>query len=136
MTNGYNDWSVEYSSIMWFENQFFASHKNVTSVGRSRDIVFTVNRKEQADSVEVLLVNVYAFGIADYYRARAEFPGVKCIVQNGKWNKFTGDALNQASCDGISLFTPSELYAALWKNSPVGRRKTAKRASSGAWSTS
>jgi hypothetical protein len=121
---------------MWFENQFFASHKNVTSVERSRDIVFTVNRKEQADKVEVLLVNVYAFGIADYYRAKAEFLYVKCIMQNGKWNKFTDDALSQAVCDEIGLFTPGELYAALWKDNPVGPRKTAKRTSSVSWRTS
>ena len=136
MTNGHNDWGVEYSSIIWFENQFFESHKNVASVERSRDIVLTVNRKKQADKVEVLLVNVYAFGISDYYRAKAEFPSVKCIVQNGKWNKFTGDALSQAICDEIGLFTPGELHAALWKDNAVGRRKTAKRTSSVSWRTS
>jgi hypothetical protein len=130
MTNGRNDWGVEYSSIRWFESQFCASHKNVSSVERSRDIVFAVHRKNQLDTIEVLLVNVYAFGIADYFRATAEFPNVKCIVQNGKWNKFTGDALSQASCDEIGLFTPSELYAALWKDNPVGRRKITKGASS------
>lgn len=88
MDKGANGWSVSYSSIIFFEG-VLRNHGNVSSFVRSRDIMFSISRRKPLDSVNVLIVNTYTFGVADFYKVRAEFPEGSCIVLAGDWNAYT-----------------------------------------------
>lgn len=117
MDNGSNSWSVLYSSIAFFEKMLRA-HQNVARFERVRDIMFTITRKKPPDCVSVLVVNTYTFGVADFYKAKAEFPHLNCIVLAGDWCAYTLDAKEAANADNIGLLTPKELVAAIWKEEP------------------
>jgi len=115
--NGENDWKVSYSSISWFENAL-NNHGNVICCSRSRDIFFRVDRKRPSDSLCLLLVNTYTFGVADYYRAKAEFPDLTCIALAGDWDGYTPEAKELTDSMGVGLCVPRDLFAALWKENP------------------
>ena len=117
MHNGSNNWQVPYSSIAWFETML-ASHGNIARWSRSNDILFVVQRKRPSDNIFVLLVNTYTFGVADYYRAKGEFPKLTCITLSGDWNGYTPEAKKLTESEGIGLFVPKELYAAIWREKP------------------
>ncbi len=117
MDNGANDWAVLYSSIEFIE-RMLKRHRNVTQLVRSRDILFSLTRKKPADCVYVLLVNTYTFGVADFYKARDEFPEATCIVLAGEWNAYTLKAKEMANMENIGLLTPKELVAAIWREEP------------------
>lgn len=117
MASRLNDWDVSYSSVAFFE-KMLQGHGNVAQFMRSRDILFTVTRKTPPDVVIVLLVNSYTFGIADFYKARGEFPDAKCIVLAGEWNAYTLAAKECANAEGIGLLMPRELVAAIWREEP------------------
>lgn len=117
VANGSNNWSVLYSSIVFFERMLNA-HRNVIACERSEDIVFTIARKKPEDVVRVLVVNAYTFGVADFYKARSEFPEVTCIVLAGDWNAYTLDAKELANAENIGLLLPKELVAAIWREEP------------------
>lgn len=117
MANGSNNWSVLYSSITFFE-QMLNGHRNVISFERSEDIMFTIARKKPEDFVHALLVNTYTFGVADFYKARSEFPQLTCIVLAGEWNAYTLDAKELANEEDVGLLMPKELYAAIWREEP------------------
>ncbi len=112
-----NNWSVLYSSIMFFE-QMIGGHGNVAAFTRTEDVVFVINRKNPQDCVRVLVVNTYTFGVADFYQARAEFPNLNCIVLAGEWNAYTLDAKELANTENVGLLTPKELFAAIWREEP------------------
>jgi hypothetical protein len=117
MDNGANNWAVLHSSILFFE-RMLTGHQNLAHVMRSRDIMFTLTRKKPPDCIRILTVNTYTFGMADFYRAREEFPEVTCIVLAGEWNAYTRDAKERANIENIGLLTPKELVAAIWREEP------------------
>lgn len=117
MDNGSNNWSVLFSSIAFFEKMLRA-HQNVARFERTRDIMFTITRKKPPDCVSVLVVNTYTFGVADFYKARAEFPDLTCVVLAGDWNAYTLDAKELADAEDIGLLMPRELVAAIWREEP------------------
>jgi transcription elongation factor GreA-like protein len=117
MDNGSNEWAVKYSSIEFFERAL-GGHGNVLQLVRTRDILFTLNRKRPVDLVKILLVNTYIFGEADFYRARDEFVEANCIVSAGEWNGYTQEAKELGASEGIGLFMPKELIAAIWREEP------------------
>ena len=85
---------------------------------RSRDILFAITRKKPANCVYVLIVNTYTFGVADFYKAREEFPEATCVVLAGEWNAYTLEAKELANAEGVGLLTPKELVAAIWREEP------------------
>jgi len=117
MDNGNNSWAVLYSSIAFFEIML-KGHGNLAHFVRSHDILFALTRKKPTDCIQMLLVNTYTFGAADFYKVRAEFPEVTCIVLAGKWNAYTLEAKELANADGIGLLMPKELVAAIWREEP------------------
>ena len=80
--------------------------------------MFTITRKKPPDCVSVLVVNTYTFGVADFYKAKAEFPDLNCIVLAGDWCAYTLDAKEVANAENIGLLTPKELVAAVWREEP------------------
>lgn len=117
MDNQSNDWDVSYSSIAFFEGAF-RGHSNVVQFMRSYDILFAITRKKPSDHVYVLIVNTYTFGVADFYKARDEFPAATCIALAGDWNAYTLEAKELANSEGIGLLMPKELLAAIWREEP------------------
>src|SRR5262245_5783136 len=89
--NGENTWGVSYGRIM-FLDRILRTHTNISSVTRSKDILFTVTRIEQNDSLNILCVDEYTFGIAMAHRALDEFKKIDIIFVGGQWNHPTGDA--------------------------------------------
>src|SRR4051812_41526699 len=113
MNNGSNNWNVPYSSIKWIESTFLKSHENVSEFSRSNDILFAVTKKRQGRVWHILLVNTYLFGVADYYKAKAEFPTLTCIALTGNWNNFTEEALQLGRSENTGMLKPNQLYGAL-----------------------
>lgn len=117
MDNGSNNWFVPYSSIAFFE-KILRTHQNVAHLERTRDIMFTITRINPSDCMSVLVVNTYTFGVADFYKAKEEFPDLTCIVLAGDWNAYTRDAKELADAENVGLLIPRELVAAIWREKP------------------
>jgi hypothetical protein len=87
MTNGSNDWGVTFGI-----DQILRNHDNVANVNRERDILFTVNRRNQSDVLRVLCCEEYAFGVTLLNRALTEFGSLEIVYVGGEWNGYTVDA--------------------------------------------
>jgi hypothetical protein len=120
--NGSNSWGVSYGRIM-FLDQILRNHSNVSSVSRSNDILFTVNRKRPGDTLSILCVDEYAFGIAMAHRALDEFRHLDIIFVGGKWNHATGEAVVFLRDRKIGVYNAKDINGALqsktyWKYNP------------------
>lgn len=110
--NGSNEWGVSYGRIM-FLDQILRNHTNVSSISRSHDIVFTVQRKRQGDTLNILCVDEYTFGIAMAHRALDEFRNLDIIFVGGKWNHPDGDARTFLQERKIGVYNAKDINGAL-----------------------
>lgn len=117
MANGNNGWGVSYTSLVFFE-KLIGGHRNVKCFARENDICFDTHRIKQEDIIKIVVVNVYTFGLADYFEVLNQFPDTSCIVLSGGWNAYTRQSKEQAMSDNIGLLIPKELVPALWKEEP------------------
>lgn len=109
----FNTWGVPFSTISFFE-QALKSHKAVKSVTRQKDILFTIERSNGLSNCNGLLVNNYVLGLADIFRATAEFPELNSIITGGNWNGYTTEAKQYGLDNQIGIFIISEFFGALW----------------------
>jgi hypothetical protein len=112
MANGSNNWGVPYSAIRFVEDALSA-HVKVAGFARRDDIVFEIERIAGMKSVTAVLVDRYTLGLADVLRASREFPDMDCIVTNGNWNHYTGEAKQFGLENGICVFNVGEFFGAL-----------------------
>src|SRR5437660_9636212 len=103
MSNGSNSWNVSYSHIAWLE-KFLRGHANLSSVTRSKDILFEVDRKNQKDRLAILCCNEYTFGFTPVQRALHEFGSVNIIYVGGGWCGYTEEAKSFCLSQSIGLF--------------------------------
>lgn len=114
MSNGHNSWDVSYSYISFLE-KLLNGHKNISSVFRTDDILFHVERVKQGDSLKVLCLNQYSMSLAAVIRAMDEFPGVSIISVGGNWNGYTHSAKRHCIDSHVGLVTSKEINQALFK---------------------
>jgi hypothetical protein len=115
MINGDNNWNVRYSHIQWL-TRLLNQHTNVESVSRNNDIIFTVKRIQQGDSLKILCLNEYIFSITQLRLILEQFPDVNIIYIGGGWNGYTRDALALAHEQGIGIYVTDYLTGALWSD--------------------
>jgi hypothetical protein len=96
-----------------FLDQILRNHSNVSSVSRSEDILFTVQRTRQGDTLKILCVDEYAFGSAMARRALDEFRKIDIIFVGGKWNHATGDAIEFLKGRNIGVYNAKDINGAL-----------------------
>jgi hypothetical protein len=110
--NGSNNWGVSFGRIS-FLDQILRNHSNVSGVSRSDDILFTVKRTRQGDTLKVLCVDEYTFGIAMAHRALDEFGTIDIIFVGGKWNHPDGDAKAFLQEKKIGVYNAKDINGAL-----------------------
>jgi hypothetical protein len=115
MTNGDNNWGVPYSQITWFE-RLLQNHKNVTNIGRTRDILFEVDRKAQRDHLRILCCREYTMSLATVQRGLHEFESINVFYIGGAWCGYTRQAKEFCILQQIGLFITDEMTGALWKD--------------------
>lgn len=115
MTNGSNTWGVPFSDITWLSH-LLENHRNVISVNRHRDILFTVARKTQNDALSVLCLREYTMGLTLVQRALQEFGELDVIYIGGGWNSYTSQAKDFCLKASIGLYVSDEMSGALWGN--------------------
>lgn len=110
--NGSNSWGVSFGRIM-FLDQILRNHSNVSSVSRSNDIMYTVQRTRQGDTLNILCVDEYSFGIAMAHRALDEFGDVDIIFVGGKWNRPTEETVAFLRDRKIGVYNAKDINGAL-----------------------
>jgi len=107
----FNDWSVPYSVITFFERAL-DGHNKVASVKRTQDIYFIIT-DINGRTLNVLLVNEYSLGLAAVLRAQSEFPDVEYVVTGGNWNGYTPEAKEYGRDNSLGIFNVGEFFGAL-----------------------
>ena len=115
MSNGSNDWGTPFCDIAWFE-RLLRTHKNVNSIERDLDIVFTVRRITQNDSLRILCLRKYTMGLTLVQRALEEFGDLSIIYIGGGWNGYTQEAKRFCLDSNIGLYVTNEMSGALWRD--------------------
>jgi hypothetical protein len=115
MSNGSNNWGVEFSKIMWFE-RLISTHRNIENIARHDDIVFEVDRLKQKDHLTILCCDEYAMGITAVHRALREFGDLNIIHIGGGWCGYTTEAKEFCLNANIGLYVSNEMNGALWKD--------------------
>jgi hypothetical protein len=115
----YNSWDVSYSQIQFFENAL-NGHDSVRNVVRTKDILFTIERKKDLPTVRALLVNEYTLGLAAVLRAQREFPELNCVVTGANWNAYTAEAKDYGKQARIGVYVIGEFFGALWRADVAG----------------
>ena len=115
LNNGSNTWGVAFSKVMWFE-RLLKSHGNIKNVIRRDDIIFEVDRTQQADHLTILCCDEYAMGITAVHRALNEFGSLDIIHIGGGWCGYTFSAKEFCLDSSIGLYISNEMSGALWKN--------------------
>lgn len=115
MTNGTNNWGTPYSDIKFLE-RLLNTHRNISSVSRSNDILFTVCRKNQGDTLNILCLKQYTMSRTMVYRALDEFDKLHIIYIGGGWNGYQPEAKEVCMDSQIGLYVTNEMTGALWKD--------------------
>ena len=125
MSNGSNEWGVEFHRIQWFGN-LLSSHNNVASVSRTRDILFQIERVRQRDSLRALCLYEYTASRTAIINAINEFENLDIIHIGGGWCGYTKQAKQYCLENNIGLYVSDEMAGALWKNDFWNYNKTDK----------
>lgn len=113
--NGTNNWNVSFAHISWLE-KLLISHANVATVSRHDDIVFEVDRKQQADHLAIFCCNEYTMGLTLVQRALHEFGKLDLIYIGGGWCGYTNEAKKFCLDQRIGLYVTEEMSGALWRS--------------------
>ena len=111
MSNGSNAFGVKYSQIAWLE-KLLKSHKNISSVTRSNDIQFDVERL-CGKECQVICINEYTCGIGHVLDVLDVFPDADIIYVGGNWNSYTREAKEYCLEARLGLYNSSEINGAL-----------------------
>lgn len=112
--NGSNNWNVSFAHISWFE-RLLATHANVAKLERHHDLIFEVDRKQQADHLTVFCCNQYAMGLTFVHRALQEFGRLDLIYIGGGWCGYTSQAKQFCLDQRMGLYVTEEMSGALWR---------------------
>lgn len=115
MSNGSNNWGVQYSRITFLE-KILSTHPNVISVNREHDIYFTITRRKQRDMLKILCCDEYALGLAAVRRGLSEFGKIDIFFVGGVWNGYTKDAKNFCEQSLIGIYNSKEMAGGLWRD--------------------
>ena len=115
MTNGSNNYGVEYSRIA-FAERIIGGHKNVLRWRRDRDIMFILDRERQNDTLRILCCDEYCVGMAFIISALADYDDINIIFTVGSWNSYTREATEFCIESKLGLFNTSEIFGALFND--------------------
>jgi len=113
MSNGANEFGVTFPQIRWIE-RVIRNHDNVIDVKRTKDILFTIERK-YGDVIELVCIDEYTCGIIRVYEVLEYFESVNIIYVGGIWNGYTEDAKEYCLSSSVGLFNSGEIDGALFK---------------------
>jgi hypothetical protein len=88
----------------------------VQDVERDKDILFTIQRKNQRDLLNILCCDEYAFGVTLLSRGIAEFGQLNIIYVGGAWHGYTQQAKEECLRQKIGLYNAQELAGGLWRD--------------------
>jgi hypothetical protein len=114
MSNGANNFGVEFERIMWIE-RLLRQHPNVVAVERTRDIVFDIGRKG-GSAIRLVCLDEYTCGIARVLEVLDTFSGTNLIYVGGVWNGYTWEAKEYCLDAQIGLYNTGEMNGALHRN--------------------
>ena len=94
-----------------------SSHSTVLSVEVSaqdyvRSIV-TILRRPGFVDIKAYVADVYILTISDVMEVLLEYPDVNCIIVISNWNHYTPQAKQEASRQGVGVFTLDQFREAL-----------------------
>lgn len=115
MANGNNEWGTPFCDIT-FLDRLLRTHQNVSAVSRSDDILFTVSRIQQGDTLTVLCLRQYTMGRTMVDRAIDEFGDLDIIYIGGGWNGYQPEAKDLCVDSRIGLYVTDEMSGALWRD--------------------
>jgi hypothetical protein len=115
MANGSNEWGTPYCDIT-FLDRLLRTHQNVSAVSRSDDILFSVSRIQQGDTLRVLCLRQYTMGRTMVDRAIDEFGELDIIYIGGGWNGYQSEAKDLCLDSHIGLYVTDEMSGALWRD--------------------
>jgi hypothetical protein len=115
VSNGSNSWGVSYSRIAFLE-KVIRQHENVAAFTREQDIIFTINRKTDNNSLILLCADEYVFSETLVHDALHEFGPLNIIYVGGLWCGYTRAAKDLCIERKIGLYNSKELNGALWKS--------------------
>jgi hypothetical protein len=114
-SNGFNDWDVPFSHILWFE-RLLQTHQNIIAVSRHHDLIFEVDRKKQKDHLTVFCCRKYTMGLTMVQRALHEFGALNIIYIGGGWSGYTNEAKDFCLEAKIGLYVTDDMSGALWQD--------------------
>lgn len=115
MANGNNEWGTPFCDIT-FLDRLLRTHQNVSAVSRSEDIIFTVSRIQQGDTLKVLCLRQYTMGRTMVDRAIDEFGDLDIIYIGGGWNGYQPEVKDLCVDSQIGLYVTDEMSGALWRD--------------------
>jgi hypothetical protein len=103
-----------YYKDIQFVQMKLQSHDRVVGFERvgNSDQLLAVTRTF-ADTLHVWLSDVYTLGEAEYLFLREQTPEINCIVSVSGYDRYTGEAKEQAVRDHVGLFKIGEFLGAL-----------------------
>ncbi len=114
MSNGSNDFGVNFPAIKWLEN-VISKHVNVEEFRRTNDIQFDLTRK-RGEEVRLICLDEYTCGLARVYEVLDAFPGSNIIYVGGNWNSYTTEAKEYCLDSKLGLYNSNEINGALHKD--------------------
>lgn len=114
MKNGSNDFGVSYAQIIWL-NRVLSNHANVSTVTRTNDIQFDLERL-RGGNVRLVCLDEYTCGLGRIYEALETFSGTNIIYVGGEWNSYTCEAKQFCLASGLGLYNSTEINGALHRN--------------------
>lgn len=113
--NGTNAWNVSFAQISWLQ-RLLENHGNVENLSRSNDIIFTIVRRVQKDTLRISCLNEYTMSLSDTVRALDEFGRLDIIYVGGGWCGYSMDAKQYCLDQRIGLYVTNEMSGGLWKD--------------------
>lgn len=114
--------SVPFSRTSFLE-RLLQEHPNVESVDRTRDILFTVQRKNQKDVLRILGLDEYVLGMPVYSTAVEQFGKLNIISNGGNWNGYTSSLKRHAEDMHVGIYIVNEMAGALHRDEYWSYRK-------------
>ncbi|GBR34841.1 hypothetical protein AA0475_0129 [Acetobacter peroxydans] len=114
MTNGSNDFGVEWHQICWIE-RWLGRHINVLDFTRVNDIQFDVIRKRGCD-IHLICLDEYTCTLSRVLEVLDAFPVANFLYIGGNWNSYERAAKEYCLENKIGLFNTNEISGAFHRN--------------------
>ncbi|MDO6658002.1 hypothetical protein [Anaerobacillus sp. 1_MG-2023] len=100
------------TSLAFLEERLSA-HNKVVNFTKTDEYFYKIQRCTGLVEINLLLVDCYTIGFAEYIYFKKEFPIANAIVTSSNWNRYTLDAKNAARQEEVGLFNIGEFLGAL-----------------------